>query len=127
MASQKPVSQRLRYLVLAGPHAQDPKLLGALRELAAIRVAETPEEALEALRTQGCDLIISPATQIIPLARSAGHLRTENFLEEIGQGACVVSHSGELVWANAKLKSYPPKVIDAIRSTCVELCRLDGL
>jgi CheY-like chemotaxis protein len=117
------VSQRLRYLVLAGPHAQDARLLDALRELAAIRVAETPEEALEALRTQGCDLVISPATQIIPLARAAGHLRTENFLEEIGQGACVVSHSGELVWANAKLKSYPPKVIDAIRSACVELCR----
>lgn len=123
MASQKPASQRLRYLVLAGPHAQDDKLLDALRELAAIRVAETPEEALEALRSGSCDLVISPATQIVPLARSAGHLRTEDFLEEIGQGACVVSASGELVWANDKLKAYPPKVIDAIRSACVELCR----
>jgi CheY-like chemotaxis protein len=123
MASQEPSSQRRRYLVLAGPHAQDPDLLEALRGLAGIRVAETTQEALEALRTQGCDLVISPATQIVPLARSAGHLRTENFLEEIGQGACVVSHSGELVWANAKLKSYPPDVIDAIRNACVELCR----
>ena len=98
-------------------------MLEALRGLAGIRIAETTEEALEALRTQGCDLVISPATQIVPLARSAGHLRTENFLEEIGQGACVVSHSGELVWANAKLKSYPPKAIDAIVAACVELCR----
>ena len=123
MASQTPSGQRRRYLVLAGPHAQDPDLLEALRGLAGIRVAETPEEALEALRTHGCDLVISPATQIVPLARCVGHLRTENFLEEIGQGACVVSHSGELVWANSKLKSYPAKVIDAIRAACVELGR----
>ena len=128
MASQEPSSQRRRYLILAGPHAQDPDLLEALRGLAGIRVAETTQEALESLRTQTCDLVISPATQIVPLARSAGHLRTENFLEEIGQGACVVSHSGELVWANAKLKSYPPDVIDAIRNACVELCRhIDAL
>jgi CheY-like chemotaxis protein len=123
MALQESSSPRRRYLVLAGPHAQDPELLRALRSLAAIRLAETPEEALEALRTQGCDLVISPATQIVPLARCAGHLRTETFLEEIGQAACVVSHDGELVWANAKLKSYPPRVVDAIRSACVELCR----
>lgn len=123
MASQNPSPQRRRYLILAGPYAQDPDLLEALRKLAAIRVAATTEEALEELRTRGCDLVISPATQIVPLARSAGHWRTENFLEEIGQGACVVSREGELVWANAKLKSYPPKVIDAIRNTCVELCR----
>ncbi len=123
MASQTPSSQGRRYLVLAGPHAQDPELLDALRQLAATRVVETPEQVLEALRTQSCDLIISPATQIVPLARAAGHLRTENFLEEIGQGACVVGSTGELIWANAKLRSYPPKIVDAIRSACGELCR----
>jgi CheY-like chemotaxis protein len=123
MASQKPSSQRRRYLLLAGPHAQDPELLDALRGLAAIRVARTPEEALEALRSHGCDLVISPAAQIVSLARSVAHLRTEDFLEEIGQGACVISRGGELLWANAKLKSYPPRVIDAIRASCVELSR----
>jgi hypothetical protein len=107
--------------VLAGPHTRDPRLLEALRELAAVRVVETPDEALEVLRSQGCDLVISPATLILPLARAAGHLRTENFLEEIGQGACVVNRDGEMIWVNAKLKSYPPKIVEAIRAACVEL------
>jgi CheY-like chemotaxis protein len=107
--------------VLAGPHAQDARLLEALRELAAVRVVKTPDEALEALRTQSCDLVVSPATQIVPLARAAGHLRTENFLEEIGQGACVVNRDGEMIWANAKLKSYLPTIVEALRKACVEL------
>jgi len=123
MQPHSPVSFQRRYLVLAGPHADDPQLSEALRKLGAIRIVQTPEEALEALRTQGCDLVISPPAQIIPLARAAGHLRTENFLEEIGQGACVVNRDGELVWANAKLKSYPPRIVEAVRNACVELCR----
>jgi CheY-like chemotaxis protein/PAS domain-containing protein len=121
MAPQTAPSQRHRYLVLAGPHAQDARLLEALRELAAVRVVKTPDEALEALRTQSCDLVVSPATQIVPLARAAGHLRTENFLEEIGQGACVVNRDGEMIWANAKLKSYLPTIVEALRKACVEL------
>jgi len=122
MASQTTPSSGRRYLVLAGPHSQDSELLAALRRLASVRIAASPQQALEALRTHGCDLVISPATQIVPLARAAGHLRTENFLEEIGQGACVVNRAGELVWANAKLKSYPPKIIEALRAACAELC-----
>ncbi|MFQ5806717.1 MAG: response regulator [Phycisphaerae bacterium] len=123
MAPQTTPSHRHRYLVLAGPHAQDPRLLEALRALAAVRVVEKPDDVLEALRAQGCDLVISPATQIVPLARAAGHLRTENFLEEIGQGACVVNRDGEMIWANAKLKAYSPKIVEAIRAACVELCQ----
>ncbi len=123
MAPPTTPSQRCRYLVLAGPHTQESRLLEALRELAAVRVVKTPDEALEALRTQGCDLVISPATQIVPLARAAGHLRTENFLEEIGQGACIVNRDGEMIWVNAKLKSYPPQIVEAIRAACVELYR----
>ena len=122
MSSQTPASEKLRYVVLAGPHAQDPRLLDALRELAAVRIVDTPEGVLDALRDEGCDLIISPATQLVSLARAAGHLRTENFLEEIGQSACVVDRAGEMIWANAKLESYAPTVVEAIRAACAVLC-----
>jgi CheY-like chemotaxis protein len=121
MAPETTPSHRRRYLVLAGPQTQDPKLLAALRELAAVRVVETSDDALNTLRSHGCDLVITPATQIVPLARSAGHLRTENFLEEIGQGACVVNRDGEMIWANAKLKSYPPRIVEGIRQACFGL------
>lgn len=123
MAPQTTPSQKSRYLVLAGPHTQDAGLLEALRKLAAVRVVETPDQVLEALRSEGCDLVITAATRIVGLARAAGHLRTENFLEEIGQSACVVNRDGEMIWANAKLKSYSPKIVEAIRTACVELCR----
>ena len=123
MASPTPPPDRRRLLVLSGSFANDPQLLDALREIGAVRVAESTDEAIEALRSQACDLMVCPATQIIPLARSAGHLRTENFLEEIGQGACVVDRDGKLVWANAKLESYPPHIVEAIRKACAELCQ----
>ncbi len=123
MASEASPPNRLRYLLLAGPHADRPELVEALRKLAAVRIVESADEALEIIRSQGCDLVICPATQIVPLARSAGHMRTENFLEEIGQGACVVGCDGQLIWANERLRSYPPAIVDAIREACVGLCR----
>jgi len=123
MAEQTP-EYKNRFLVLAGPLTECPAFLDSLKQHAAVRLVHTTEQALEILRTQGCDLVVSPATQIVPLARAAGHLRTENFLEEIGQGACVVSKTGEMLWANSKLKSYQPKSIEAIRATCEEQCRL---
>lgn len=122
MTAQTP-SHKSRYLILAGPHTQEPALHEALRGIAAIRVVQTAEQALAELRGQACDLVISPATQIIPLARAAGHLRTESFLEELGQAACLVDRSGKLRWANAKLKSYPPAIIESIRAACERLCQ----
>lgn len=121
MTAQIP-SHKHRYLILSGPHTQEPALLEALQQVAAIRVVQTAEQALSELRTQACDLVVCPATQILPLARAAGHLRTENFLEEIGQGACVVDRTGKMTWANAKLKSYPPPIVEAIRAECEKLC-----
>ncbi len=123
MASEASPPNRLRYLLLAGQHADRPELVEALRRLAAVRIVESADEALEIIRSQGCDLVICPATQIVPLARAAGHMRTENFLEEIGQGACVVGRDGRLIWANERLRSYPPAIVDAIREACVNLCR----
>jgi CheY-like chemotaxis protein len=122
MASDSTPPEKRRYLVLSGPYADDAALLDALRSIAGVRVADTTDEALEVLRSQGCDLVICPAARIVALARSAGHMRTENFLEELGQGACVVSRSGALIWANATLKSYPPNIVDAIRAACREMC-----
>ena len=122
MTAQTP-SHKHRYLILAGPFTQEPALVDALRGIAAIRVVQNADQALAELRGQACDLVIAPATQIIPLARAAGHLRTENFLEELGQGACLVDRSGKMTWANAKLKSYPPTIIEAIRAACEKLCR----
>jgi len=124
MAPQTTPSERRRYLVLTGPQMDDPRLLKALRELAAVRIVRSPEKALEVLRSEGCDLVVSSGTQIVPLARAAGHLRTENFLEEIGQGACVVDRDGQIIWANARLKEYPPTIVEAIRTACMEQCRL---
>jgi two-component system, sensor histidine kinase SagS len=122
MTAQTP-SHKHRYLILAGPYTQEPALLEALGQVAAIRVVQTAEQALAELRTQACDLVVCPATHILPLARAAGHLRTENFLEELGQGACVVDRAGKMTWANAKLKSYPPAIVEAIRAACENLCR----
>lgn len=123
MAAPNNRPARRRYLVLSGPHADDPELLAVLRQVGAIRLVKTAEEALEELDTQACDLVIAPATQIVPLARAAGHLRTENFLEELGQGACAVNSAGEMIWANPKLRSYPPQIVEAIRGACLELLR----
>ncbi len=121
MASES-AAGKLRYLIVSGPHADRPELIEALSKLAGVRIVESAEEALEVIRSHGCDLVICPATQIVPLARRVGHMRTENFLEEIGQGACVVDCEGAIIWANQRLKQYPESIVERIRQACVELC-----
>ena len=114
--------------VLSGSLGDHPRSVrSVLEQIGAIKVVDTPDQALEALAADDYDLVISPSTQIIPLARAAGHLRTENFLEELGQGACVVDRDGKMIWANERLKTYSPAIIEAVKNACLDqLRRIDS-
>ncbi len=81
---------------------------------------DTFEEALEALRTEPFDVIVSRAADFIPF--HSVHLagQAAAILDEVCQGVGIVNKSGELEWANPKLLSFPQDVREHVRGFCVK-------
>ncbi len=81
------------------------------------------EEALDALRNEPFDLVLSGSAEMlptpsIPLTRSAATI-----LDSIRQGVCVVRADGEVDWANARMMALPEELREQIRQRCVQVLR----
>lgn len=99
----------------------DATSLGLHAPHAKFRVVQSIDAAVEALRGEAFDLAVCAAGELAPLASAAGERQTRGVLESVGQGICLFAPGGELLWANAKLRSYPRDVFEAVRSAAAEL------
>jgi len=114
-------TSRQRVLVLVDPAGLTSSFVAALQPLADLRVISNPSEAAAALKAETFDLIVCQHSEILSLARVASRQRSGGILEGVEQGACIVNRQGELAWANARLRSYPSLVGEAVRQACIEL------
>ncbi len=113
-----------RGILALGPViAADEQFLAALRQFGVIRIVDSVEDALAALRADQFEVVLSRPMDLFPLARAEARQRGELILDKIGQGVCVVCRDGAMSWANPKLESYPAEVREAIRANCAELCQ----
>lgn len=71
---------------------------------------ETLDEAWDALRSVRYDLIVSERADLFGTEDPALGGRAPAILEALGQGVCVVDTHGGLLWANARLRSYPEEI-----------------
>jgi CheY-like chemotaxis protein/GAF domain-containing protein len=102
--------------------ASQPGLVAALQQQGRVHVPASAEEALSALQSGGYDAVISSRAELFPLARAEARQRGELILDRLGQGLCIVTRQGHLVWANPKLNAYPREVVEAMRRHCTEMC-----
>jgi len=121
MGDQPNTQQRPRLLVLTDGGPALTELLPLLQEHASVRIAASTDAAVAALRDEPFDLVLTGTSELLPLTRAAAHERAGRVLEGIAQGACIVARSGQLIWANAALRRYPPEVVETIRQTCAAL------
>lgn len=113
----------LRFLVVAGPCTTQPAMLSALREQGSVRTVASPADALTSLATQPADVVVTEASAFHSMSRLTDLLGSEQILERLGQGVCIVDLAGQLIWANPKLRSYPAGVVEQVRSSCSRLCQ----
>ncbi len=83
-----------------------------------VRQVETVEAAAEALREGQFDLVVAGSADLLALGRTQTRPEAELILGTVPQGVCVVGPSGELVWANPKMLSFP----EELRQRVCELC-----
>ena len=112
---------RLRkLLVLHGPAMESEGILGFVRQHFEVHLAQDLDEALSALREDWFDAVLAETADFLPLERGVVSQQAAAILDTLGEGVCIVSPGGELVWANPRLREFLPSVLDPLREVCVE-------
>ena len=113
-------TQARKLLVLHGPALEAQGVLGFIRDHFEVEVALSLDDALAALRVRQFDAILAETADFLPLERGVVTQQASVVLNTIGDGICITGAAGELVWANARLRSFPPAVLDRLRRICLE-------
>src|SRR4051794_37833575 len=109
-----------RLLVLAGPHTRHGHLIDLLRTQHEVTVASSMEGALAALRAGSFDAVFSDSADFLPLERALASQQSGLILDTIGEGICITDESGQILWANRRIKQWSEPVRDRIRHVCHE-------
>lgn len=111
-------SSRPRLLVLAGQREADDDLLNFLRTGFDIDLACELDEALEALRNRQYGAVVAAADDYLPLERGLVQQQAAGLLNVIGDGVCVVSPEGRMVWANPQMKQADAALREKVVGYC---------
>ncbi|MFQ5494729.1 MAG: response regulator [Phycisphaerae bacterium] len=87
---------------------------------ARVQHVDTFEEALEALRGQPFDVIISRPADFIPFHGHHVSRQAAAIIDGVSQGVCIVGESGEMEWANPKMLSFSQALRDRVCHCCLE-------
>ncbi len=87
---------------------------------ACVRHVDTFEEALEALRGDPFDIIISRPADVIPLQDRQGHQQAAAIIDSVSHGVCIVGESGALDWANPKMLAFSDDVRARVCRCCTK-------
>lgn len=121
MADADKPRQTHRVLVIAESEQSVDELTDLLRERGSVVVVRPASEALATLQTEHIDLVLSPPSELLPVARAASREQRRQILDSLTQGVCVFDRQGRLVWSNTVLRSYPEEVAGTMREACVKL------
>ena len=91
-----------------------------LRGCFAVQVVHELDEALAQMRSGEFSAVLAEIGDFLPLERGMALQHASVILNTVGDGVCVVGPQGELVWANSRLKEFPPSVIERLCCACQE-------
>ena len=112
--------ERPRLLVLAGKVANRQHIIESLSQHFAVDVFEDVDAAMTALRSgELYYAVFADVGDFLPLERALVGEQAALVLNTIGEGVCVVDAEGQCVWANDKMRSFPPEVYDRVKQTCI--------
>lgn len=118
MSHTTPATRRV--LLLCNPSRPQDDCSEILTQLGEVMVVPSIEEALNLLRDERFDWVVSDVGGFLPLERATVNQRAQVVLDTIAEGVCVTDLGGRLLWANRKFKGFQPTVIDRVRQMCAE-------
>jgi len=109
-----------KLLILHGPALEAQGAADLFREYYDVRVVQDLDEALAAMREEPFDAILAETADFLPLERGAVTQQAAVVLDTIGDGVCIAGPEGDFVWANRRLRGFPPAVLDGLRQLCAK-------
>jgi len=112
-----------KLLVLQGPALEAQGILGFLRDHFEVRSFDELDEALSAMRSDHFDAVLAETADFLPLERGVVTQQAAAVLDTLGDGVCIVAPSGQMVWANRKMREFPESLLGELCRLCVEAHR----
>ncbi len=113
-----------RVLFLSGSSVRRQQVLDSLSATFKVDTYDDSEKAMAALRSEMYDAIFADVGDFLPMERALFDRQASLVLNTIGEGVCVVDDTGICVWANNKMRSFPPEVYDRVKQTCMSALSL---
>ncbi len=110
---------RPRVLMMSGRLIDSDQAAQALRQHFDVTVFAEPDQAIAALRNDMYHAIFADVGDFLPLERALFDRQATLVLNTIGEGVCIVDDTGVCVWANNKMRSFPPEVYERVKQTCL--------
>jgi len=119
--SAQQIGQR-KILVLHGKNARTHDLLQHLAQFTQIVTVDNIDEALEQLKQHDFSAVLSETADFLPLERAAVNQQASAILNTIGEGVCIVSTDGTILWANRQIENFGPLVKQDVSRHCQDAC-----
>ncbi len=111
--------KQLHVLVLGHPDCGE-EFIEWVSDRGRVEHVDTFEEALQALRAEPFDVIVSQAADFVPFHSIHLAGQAAAILDGVSQGIGIVSKEGELEWANPKLLSFARDVRERVCDCCMK-------
>ena len=112
-----------RILVLDGPALRSGGAIDQLRPRYDVIITQTIEAALDALRGGNFDAVLSDTADFLPLDRALASQQSTLILDTIGEGVCLTSEHGRVLWTNRRMRMWDENIRRQIVHTCQEAYR----
>lgn len=110
-----------KVLLLTGASGEAPGCPEGLFSDAKVTRVRSFGEAIDALKRERFDLIVSAQGDFLALERAAASQQAASALESMGQGVCIINSSGQLVYSNAAMRAFPAEVVGEVGQGCRSL------
>lgn len=107
-----------KVLVVGNAHVAAKDWIASLSAVADVTLRERADDVVAALKHERYDLVISAQGDFLALERAAAATQASAALEMLGQGVCITDECGELLYANAMMRAYPPELIRQVCQSC---------
>lgn len=87
---------------------------------ARVRRVKDLDAALQLLRTEAFDFVLSAPADMQQLEAAPFHEQMPALFDTVNQGVCIVDGEGSLVWANPKMLSFPAELRTRVCRCCRE-------
>ena len=101
-------------LVLCDGHDTDTPFLECIGKSCCLKFAPTVEQALECVKHDHFDAVVSDTANFLPLQHAMGSEQAAAILNTIGEGVGIVTAEGQFLWANEQIERFGAAVKDQV-------------